>query len=120
MRTWSHRAGEFVLWLLPLAFALLGHLCAWPKAELSDTGPGWRILLMNERTLRAQEAWHVLNSNWWLFIAYGVVLAAAWMLLIAKGIWWPIRLGVFALLALPGLWYGNLSIYLAGKLLTVG
>jgi hypothetical protein len=110
--------GEFLLWLLPLLLALAGHLYAWPKADLSDTGPGWRIQIMNERTLRAQRAWHVLNSNWALFVVYGAVLVTTFVLLRVKAAPWPVRLGIFAALAIPGFWYFALSSYLGGKLLS--
>ena len=97
----------------------MGHLCAWPKAGLSNAGPGWRIVNMNEETVRAQEAWRLLNAHWWLFIVYGVALMGVCVLLKAKAVWWPIRLAVFAALAIPGCWYFLLSSYLAGKLLGV-
>ena len=86
---------------------------------MSGTGPGFHIALMNVETVRAQEAWRFLNAHWWLFIVYGVALMSACVLLKAKAVWWPIRLGVFAALAIPGLWYFLLSSYLGGKLLGV-
>ena len=114
---WLQPVGELIVWLLPVPLALAGHLYAWPKAELSGRGPGWHIMLMNDETVRAQQAWRFLNSNWWLFIAYGVLLAATCVLLKVKAVWWPVRLGIFAVLAIPGFWYLGLSSYLGGKFL---
>ncbi len=91
----------------------MGHFYAWPKATMSDTGPAWRI----EKTVRAQQTWRFLNSNWPLFIAYGVVLMTTCVLLKVKAVRWPIRLGIFAALAIPGLWYLSHATYLGGKLL---
>jgi len=109
--------GEVVLWLVPLALALMGHLYAWPKAYLSETGPGWRILIMNEETVRAQEAWRFLNSNWLLFVAYGAALMTTCLVLKVKRVWWPVRFAIFAVMAVPGLWYYSLASYLGGKFL---
>ena len=109
---WRQPAGEFIVWLLPVALALMGHFYAWPKAAISDTGPAWRT----EKTVRAQEAWRFLSSSWWLFITYGVVLATTCVLLKVKAVWWPVRLGIFAVLAIPGFWYFGLATYLGGKL----
>jgi len=114
---WLGYAGEAVLWLLPVALALVGHLFAWPKAGLSGAGPGLYIVNMNEQTVRAQETWHSLNSYWWLFLAYAAVLVGTCILLKVRAVWWPARLAILAALAVPGLWYANLSSYLGGKII---
>jgi hypothetical protein len=114
---WSYLGAELVLWLLPLALALSGHLFGWTKADLPVGGPGLHIGNLNDGTLRAQQAWHFLNTNWPLFVAYGVVLLVTFGLLKRRGVRWPVRLAVFAVLAIPGLWYCSLSSYLGAKLL---
>jgi hypothetical protein len=113
---WHRHVIESTLWLLPLALALLGHFTAWPKAGLSDAGPGFHIM-MNERTVRAQDAWHFLNSHWWLLIVYGVLLVGVCLLEKAQSLWWPLRLATLAVLAIPGLWYFRLTVYLGNKVL---
>jgi hypothetical protein len=117
----SHPVAEFFLWLLPLVLALMGHVYAWPKAFLLGSGPGFDIMNMNmnmnRKTIRAQQAWHFLNTNWPLFVAYGAVLLVTCALLRRRGVQWPARLLVLVALAVPGLWYWSLSSYLGGKLL---
>lgn len=116
---WRQSVGEVILWLVPLVLALMGHLYAWPKVYLSGMGPGFCISNMNEETVRAQEAWRFLNSNWFLFIAYGAALMTTCLVLKAKHVWWPVRLAIFAGMAVPGFWYFSRASYLGGKLLAL-
>jgi len=117
---WASSCGEALLWLLPAGLALLGHVAALPKARLSDRGPGFYIVLMNERTELAQAAWRMLSSCWWLFAVYALLLLSVYALLKVKRIRLCLRVAILAILASPGLYYFWLSSYLAGKVLLIG
>ncbi|MCX5649203.1 MAG: hypothetical protein NTX40_08930 [Planctomycetota bacterium] len=108
---------EALLWLAPLLLALVGHICAYPKADLGATGPGFHIALMNDQTIRAQRIWHTFSENYWLFILYGVLLVGSFITLRILHIHGAFRFIIFVPLAIPGLWYLKIMAYLAGKLL---
>ena len=114
---WRVSIGEALAWLLPAFLAAIAHLFAFPKAELSGTGPGIHLLNMNEETITAQQAWHFANAPPYPLLLYALFLFAVFLLLQAKQVHVLYRIVVFILFAIPGLWYFNMELYLGGKLL---
>jgi len=108
---------EALLWHAPLLLALVGHIYAYPKADLGSTGPGFHIALMNDETIRAQLIWHRLAEHYWLFILYGAILVGSFITLRIVHIHGLFRFIIFVPLAVPGLWYFKIMAYLGGKLL---
>ena len=114
---WKWHIGEGLLWLLPALLAVLGHLEALPKATLSDSGPGFHILLMNERTAQAQELWEFLSNAWWLFVLYACLMLGVYIVLRVKRVSMWVRIPAMGLMAVPGVWYSLEMSYLAGKVI---
>src|SRR3990172_7634405 len=111
-RFWQVPIGEALVWPLPALLAGFAHAYAFPKALMTGTGPGFRIALMNQETITAQQAWHFVNSLFHPFLLYGLLLFATYLLLRMRHVRVSYRIIVFVLLALPGLWYFKVESYL--------
>ncbi len=110
---------ELVAWALPLLLVVLGHSFARTKANMSDSGPGFHIALMTDRTLHAQQLWHYVNERPWLFILYGGLLAIVLSTLILSSVPTPYRWLCWVVVTLPGLWYFQETAYLGAKVLSI-
>ena len=115
----EHFLAECFLWAFPAACALFGHNYGGLKARLPGAGPGLHIM-WNDETETAVGHWRYFADNLWLFGAYGVVLLATGIILRSLGLRLRTRLLVWAIMALPGLFYFREMAYLGGKILFVG
>ena len=100
--------GEPLIWLLPVALAVWGHIAASIKV-------GMPFIIENARTDFAESMWHLMSENTWVFIVYGVFLMG--VSLLVRRLHFP-RVDRFAILcavAIPPLWYFGESAYLLGK-----
>ena len=109
--------GEAVVWLLPAFLGAFAHLYAFPKAGMSDAGPGIHIALMNNQTIMAQQVWQFVDSLYHPFLLYGILLLAVFLLLRMGHIPVLYRVVILVSLAIPGLWYFRTAFYLGGKII---
>lgn len=116
---WQVPVGEPLAWLLPALLAGIGHLYAFPKADLIGAGPGVHIVNMDEETIAAQRAWQFVDSLPTPFVLYGLVLLCVCLLCRVWQVRVPYRILLLVALALPGLWYFKVESYLGGKFITL-
>jgi hypothetical protein len=116
---WQKPIGEALIWPLPAIAAWGAHLYAFPKAHMSDAGPGFYIALMNQKTIKAQHAWHFVDSLFHPFLLYGLFLFAIYLLFRGRRICLSYRIIGFVILALPGFWYFSIASCLGGKIMAL-
>jgi hypothetical protein len=114
--SWAASIGEFLIWILPALLAAFAHLFAFPIARImSGPGPGWHLILMNEKTINAQLIWLFVDSLPHPFLLYAMILLALLFMLRMTHVPFLYRIIVLVLLSIPGLWYFNIESYLGGK-----
>ncbi|MGA2060697.1 MAG: hypothetical protein ABSG67_09475 [Thermoguttaceae bacterium] len=104
------------MWILPALLAAFAHLFAFPIARImSGPGPGWHLIIMNEKTTNAQLIWWFVESLPHPFLLYAIMLLAVLFMLRMLHVRFIYRIIILVLYSIPGLWYFNIESYLGGK-----